>query len=73
LKRSNQLVFTTLASSGVGIGTVLGSTWRAQASELRASSTRPWRASQRGDSGTHRRTSSTTIAGSTPIANSRRH
>ena len=48
-------------------------TCSAQASDLRASSKRPWRASQRGDSGTQRRTSRTTSAGSTPIANSSRH
>src|SRR3954451_16215024 len=46
-----------------------GVTCKAQATERRASSRRPWDMSQWGDSGTQLRTTSVKAAGSSPITN----
>jgi hypothetical protein len=61
--RSNQLVFGTGCGSAIGRGRDCGSTCSAQARDSRASSTRPWRSSQRGDSGTQARTRRASKAG----------
>src|SRR5436305_8002908 len=64
LKRSSQLLTTTgPASAALGNGNVDGSICSAQASDLRASSYRPCRHSQRGDSGTQSLTNRTSSAG----------
>ena len=52
-----------------GIGSDSGATCKAQATERRASSRRPWDMSQWGDSGTQLRTIKVKKAGSRPIAN----
>src|SRR6202034_2601681 len=51
-----------------GSGRSAGFISRAHASDLRASSNRPFCSSHRGDSGTHTRTSRVTTAGIVPIA-----
>ncbi len=65
----NNSLNRTLGGSGMVSGSliVFGSIISAQASDLRASSTRPMRNSQRGDSGTQARTSKVSSAGSRPM------
>src|SRR5580693_925382 len=65
LKSSSHRVCST-AGSTAGSVIVAGSTCNAQASDLRASSTRPLRSSQCGDSGTKARTYKHSNAGNNP-------